>query len=151
MAYTDVCSDVVTAIVTHAKDNALAYGWADVVEGDTGIVGNTPLLCVMAGTTEKTLVGSPYRVDNLFEVVLMSYWDEVFGTTQEELERESLKKMEAFDRGLQADMSLGGVILYGFIIRHEPGYARVAGRNKWMRTIRSTFQAHTRTNLGGVS
>jgi hypothetical protein len=68
---------------------------------------------------------------------------------QQKTTRESLELAEAVMDLLHQDLQFGGLVVHGFVIAMEPGYAD-KGRS-WYRSVRITWSGLTRTHLSEVA
>lgn len=111
--------------------------------GDQQKIPATPFLTVESGpkVRELTGIGGKGRTDNRFTVFILCY---ISAIRSVQLNREDADTFaEAVELILHSDVTLGGLVVHGYVTSIEPGYATRSG--ELMRVARITWQGLTKT------
>lgn len=137
------------AVLQVLNDNVNKLGLQDVWFGDQHLLPRTPSACVIVGNTQTQLVGAARRVEDNFEVLVIVY--HCRNTDNQETELECNQRAEAVADLLnsQDNGKWSGLVLHGFVVGIEPGYANKgsAGSPSWYKSSRITWQGMNRRNM----
>lgn len=142
-ALTAHVSDCSKAIYDLLVANAIPLGIEDVWDGDQALLPHTPAACVESGPLNKELIGMPSYTENTLTVYIMLYHSAL--KDQQATTREAILYAESIMSLLHVDLSLGGLVIHGYVRAIEPGYAD-KGRS-WYRSVRITWTGVSRTQL----
>ncbi len=146
MPNTDSLVAVTDAIIAKIESKIVLLGLAsvaDVTYGDQQKIPRTPFVTVESGpkTRELTGIGGKGRTDNRFTVFILGYISNI--RTIQTNRREADLFGEQLELYLHEDVTLGGLIIHGFVTSIEPGYSTRSG--ELMRVVRLTYQGLTKT------
>lgn len=124
MPTTDRVSLVVQAHVDLITSRKATLGLADVWYGDQSRLPRTPADCVDAGPMERTLNRATGKggTENTFRIYHLIYLGKV-QDVQANL-KQAQELAESIMTVLHEDITLGGLVLHGFVTTIEPGFVR---------------------------
>lgn len=120
-------------------------GTPDVYYGDQMTIPRTPTLCVEPAPMTRKFDGAshPPRMQNMFDVMIMAYIQEI--NNIESITKEKDLLMDSIQDVMHADWTLGGLLLYGICSALDPGYA-LRG-NRLMRCAKITYSGMNKSFL----
>lgn len=145
MTHTSKLTVVTQAAFDLVNANKIALGLADVWYGEQLRIPDTPAVAIESGNVHRELagVGAQGRVLNTFTIYIIGYLSKLEDNQITRKEVDEL--MEAVEAKFTADVTLGGVVIHGFVTDFEPGYTTRQGDS--YRVCRLTWQGITKTNL----
>ena len=141
----DRFTPVTQAIFDLMASRKIQLGLEDVWYGDQTLTPRTPCLTVESGPFSRTLAGVSLKgtTDNVIRVELIIYISKI-GDTQVNL-KDSEVMAEAVMDVLHEDVSIGSLVLHGYVTAIEPG--RIRKGNSMMRATRISWQGITKTRI----
>jgi hypothetical protein len=139
-ASAEVVASKVLDIITAAK---VALGVVDTFYGDQSQLPHTPAVCVSPGTKGREFQGATLMTQNIFETYVYVYFGKVQDVQQNLHGSQTLA--DAIEPIVQADMTLGGIVISTLCTQNEPGLINKMG--SLMMGNRLTFQSMSRTRL----
>ncbi len=113
----------------------------DVFYGDQELIPRTPAACVESGLYSRQYAGVPLRTENEIIVNILVYFAKIQDVQVTRLQCD--QKAEDIMRVLHANVTMGGLVINGWVSSIEPGYSM---RNKvLMRSARITWTGKTKT------
>jgi len=146
MALTDKASVVAQAVLALLLENKDSLGLDQVYYGDQLNIPNAKCAAVRVGrkTRERAGVAGPGgRMMNYMPITINVYNSTVTDEGSARLVVDQLA--EAIEDKLHEDITLGGIILDGFVSEWDPDPVFRTG--SLFRTVQLTFQARSKTNL----
>jgi hypothetical protein len=146
MPHTSFTSVLALAIYDKILANKVDLGLKDVLFGEQTMIPSTPTAVVYPGPKHRDLAGVSApggRTHNM-----MTVYVELFGSAvgPEAIERLALDQVaEAVETVLHADVTMGGIIIHGFVNDWTPSNARIASSQ--FRLLRMTYIGRSKTYL----
>lgn len=138
-------SEVVDALVKVLQDHWEEFGMLDrdqVFFGDEYRYPKVPAIAVDPGPRESPLSATGLMQTNTFTVYILVYSARISGDVQA-LKRDNATLAEKVEDVVNANNTLGGLIIHGHVVMFEPGQASVGG--ELFAATRLTYTATTRT------
>lgn len=133
-----------------ATKSALLGQYGSLFYGDQNRLPTTPVVCVEAGPTRRTLVGAPLMVMCEHECYILVYHSKVQSEETNKLESETIAEGIAneLDKNptLIGPNSEAGIVTNGFCTSIDPGYAVKEGT--LYKAVRITWNGSAKTRLG---
>lgn len=129
-------------VLTAAK---VELGLQDVWYGDQNLIPRYPAVAVEAGPFDRTLagIGGKGRTENRIRVLLLLYLAKIADVQVTKKQTDELAE-RIMDK-LHEDITMGGLVIHGFVTTIEPGYATRGGT--LMRTTRVTWEGLSKTGI----
>lgn len=145
MSLTDKISLVNQAHFDLLDSRKIALGLADVFYGDQALIPRTPTVCVDAGSMDRDLNGVSAKgtTENTFRIYHLIYVGKV-QDAQLNL-KQSQQLAEAIMDVLHEDITMGGLVLHGYVRTIEPGYVRK--RDGILKVERLSWQGMNKTRI----
>jgi hypothetical protein len=143
MALTASAEVVASAIKTAIDAQVGALGIASTFYGDQAILPKTPAVCISPGNKTREWQGASLTTMNTFETYVFVYYGKVQDVQQNLHAAQTLA--DAIEPVVQADVTLGGIVIGTLCIQNEPGMINKAG--SLMMGNRMTFQSFSKTRL----
>ena len=143
MGLTASAEVVATAIFDAIQAQASALGIQQVYYGDQTILPETPCVCVSPGNKLRELQGTTMRTLNTIETYVFVYYGKVQDVQQNLHAAQTLA--DAIEPVVQADLTLGGTVIWTLCTQNEPGMVNKMG--SLMMGNRMTFQSVSKTQL----
>lgn len=143
MALTDRSSEVTTYISNLLKERMIELEIKDVWYGDQNNIPRFPAVAVEPGPFNRGLsgIGGKGRTDNTITVYLLVYNNNIKDVQKTRQDTDQLA--EQLMDVLHEDVTMGGLVIHGFVNTIEPGYT-VRGNNL-LRSSRVTWTGMTKT------
>lgn len=147
MTHTDLGTVVSKAIFDLIKNNVGSLGLRDVLFGNQTMIPLSPTVVVITGPKHRELSGASApggRTMNSMTVYIDVHTSKV---GDEATERMAVDKLaEAVETLLHADVTLGGILIHGFVNDWDPGETGLISGSQF-RTVRMTYIGTTKTYL----
>lgn len=117
-------------------------GIAEVYYGDQTLIPVFPAVVLESYPKDRT-IRVTHKFDLTIRVGITIYHDKVQSTTVTKKEAEELA--EAVEAVLQEDMTMGGLVLFGFVTRVEPGVA--IRQREMIRASRLTWEGRSKVKF----
>lgn len=119
----------------------------DVFYGDQDMIRTTPTVCVEPSDKVRELAGVPNMTENTLEVFILVYHNKVQDNqdTRKEVDQLAYEIEFLLHQDLQMQVVGGPMLIHGFVMRNESGYA-YKGKTLY-RTARITFRGRNKTSL----
>jgi|SRR5215469_1060307 len=143
MPLTASAETVATAIMNAIRTQMVALGVQQVYYGDQTQLPQTPAVCVSPGNKTREFQGASLRTMNTFETYVFVYFGKVQDVQQNLHAAQTLA--DAIEPVVQADMTLGGLVIWTLCTQNEPGMINRMGG--LMMGNRMTFQSVSKTQL----
>jgi hypothetical protein len=134
---------VASAIKAIIEADKVALGVVDVFYGDQATLPHTPAVCVSPGTKAREFAGATLTTANMFETYVYVYFGKVQDVQANLHSAQTLA--DAIEPLVQADITLGGIVISTLCTQNEPGLINKQG--SLMMGNRLTFQSMSRTRL----
>lgn len=144
-------TDRTTVVASGIKEvilaNADELGIQDVFYGNHNMTPRSPSVIIRPGRKRRTLRGVAFpggRTENQLVVLIDVMTANVIAG--EEVARLELDELaENVEKLLYVDVTLGGLVIHGFVTDWDPGETYIS--NSMWRTVRMTYEAKTITYL----
>lgn len=143
MTLTASADVVATAILAAIDAQKVSLGIVDTFYGDQAILPHTPAVCVSPGTKGREFQGATLMTQNIIETYVYVYFGKVADVQQNVHGAQQLA--DAIEPVVQADITLGGIVISTLCTQNEPGLINKMG--SLMMGNRLTFQSMSRTRL----
>lgn len=146
MAHTEYTSVLAKAIYDKLVLNQTALALADVLYGNHNDIPRSPTVVVIPGLKTRQLVGVQGpggRVENDLIVYIDIHDSKVKDETTQRLVLD--KKAEEVEKKIHEDVTMGGLIIHGFVHSWDPGQAFFQSGE--FRSVRLTYSGRSRTLL----
>lgn len=146
---TDRMSVVATAVYDRIKSKMGDLGLNDVLYGDHREVAKDKTVVVTPRVRRRILdgvAGPGGRTRNEFDIEINVYLSKVADEATQRLAVERLA--EAVEQTLYTDITLGGVIIHGFVSSFDEGNVQFVVGGSMFRAVRMQYFAITKTNIG---
>jgi hypothetical protein len=124
-------------------NNRLILGFEDVYDGEQDLIPRTPACLIVMGEYTREYTGAPFRTDNTFTVFLMLYHEKIQDTQLNQ--RECMEQAEQLMLFLHQDLTMGGLVINGFVSNIEPGYIKSGKSMTYVSRL--TWTAFTKTMI----
>ncbi len=146
MPHTDNVTVVAVALYNLINANKGSLGINIVLFGNQNMIPSSPAVVVNPGTKRRDLAGVSApggRVMNEMSVFIDVHSSKVGDEFAERLAVDQLA--EAVEVKIHSDVTLGGILIHGFVNEWDPGETFIQGSA--FRTVRMTFIGKTKTYL----
>lgn len=146
MPHTDKTSVLAQAILTKINTNLVSLGLNAAYYGDQNNIPVAKAAVVMPGIKRRVQegVGGPGgRSRNYMEVLIFIHNSTVGDEGTQRLVTDQLA--EAVEALLHADVTVGGIIIHGFVENMDPGITFINGSQ--FRTVQMTYTGQTKTQI----
>lgn len=145
--HTDDDTAVAIAIETLLNANKAALLLEDVLYGDHTMIPRNSAAVITASGHRRTLAGVSApggRTQNSMVVEISLHWSKVGDEATERKAADA--RGTALERKLHEDVTLGGIIIHGFVTQVDRGNTIMAN-NSMFRTVHMIYEAQTKTYL----
>jgi hypothetical protein len=134
-------------IVAAAATFTPAVDPIDVFYGDQDRLPHTPSICVEPGDASYELAGLPNMTENLLEVFILVYHNQVQDLQQTRLETDELASQirRLLHQDLQLQVVGGPLLTHGYVRAHESGYTYK--QKTLYRSARLVYVGKNKTSL----
>jgi len=143
MPLTASSEQVATAILNAITTQKAALGVQQTYYGDQTQLPQTPAVCVSPGNKQREFQGASLRTQNTFETYVYVYYGKIQDVQQNLHAAQTLA--DAIEPIVQADMTLGGLVIWTLCTQNEPGVINKMG--SLMMGNRMTFQSVSKTTI----
>jgi hypothetical protein len=143
MALTASAEVVATAIKAAIDAHMASLGIEATYYGDQTILPVTPAVCITPGNKSRGFQGASLMTENTFESYVFVYFGKVQDVQQNLHSAQTLA--DAIEPIVQADMTLGGIVIWTICTQNEPGIINKQG--SLLMGNRMTFQSYSKTRL----
>ena len=143
MPLTASSETVANAILNAITAQMVSLGIKQTYYGDQTQLPETPAVCVSPGNKQREFQGASLTTMNTFETYVYVYFGKIQDVQQNLHAAQTLA--DAIEPVVQADMTLGGLVIWTLCIQNEPGVINRMG--SLMMGNRMTFQCASKTRL----
>lgn len=134
---------VATAIMAVIDAHMSDLGIMETFYGDQTIIPQTPAVCVSPGNKTREYEGASGATRNTFETYVYVYFGKVQDVQTNLHGAQTLA--DAIEPVVQADLTLGGIVIGTLCVQNEPGMINKMG--SLLMGNRMTFQSFSKTRL----